>query len=54
MCLPAIPLQVAACVSAFSRKYGDAVAALAQQVLAAAQPDQQTAALLSVRGGVVA
>ncbi|KAG2434303.1 hypothetical protein HXX76_008026 [Chlamydomonas incerta] len=46
--------QVAACVSAFSRKYGDAVAALAQQVLAAAQPDQQAAALLSVRGGVVA
>ncbi|KAG2447427.1 hypothetical protein HYH02_007753 [Chlamydomonas schloesseri] len=46
--------QVAACVSAFSRKYGDAVAALAQQLLAAAQPDQQLAALMSVRGGVVA
>ncbi|KAG2490288.1 hypothetical protein HYH03_011240 [Edaphochlamys debaryana] len=46
--------QVEACVAAFTRKYGDAVAALAHQVLAAAGPEGQAGAVLAVRNGVVA
>ncbi|GIL90001.1 hypothetical protein Vretimale_18016 [Volvox reticuliferus] len=46
--------QVESCVAAFTRKYGDAVAALAQQVLAAQQPEQQRNAVVTVRNGMVA
>ncbi|GFR52023.1 hypothetical protein Agub_g14447 [Astrephomene gubernaculifera] len=46
--------QVEACVAAFTRKYGDAVAAMAQQVLAAQRPEQQREAVVAVRNGMVA
>ncbi|GLC44476.1 hypothetical protein PLESTB_000069200 [Pleodorina starrii] len=46
--------QVESCVAAFTRKYGDAVAALAQQVLAAQRLEQQREAVVAIRNGVVA
>ncbi|KXZ43809.1 hypothetical protein GPECTOR_80g169 [Gonium pectorale] len=46
--------QVEACVAAFGRKYGDAVAGLAAQVLAAQRTEQRAAAVVAVGNGRVA
>ncbi|EFJ46086.1 hypothetical protein VOLCADRAFT_105724 [Volvox carteri f. nagariensis] len=46
--------QVESCVAAFTRKYGDAVASLAQQLLSGQQLEQQREAVVAVRNGMVA